>query len=223
MIRMARWGKLNPVSWMLPVVGLGVLVGACGFQVTSPQTGDYKLADLSPTRLPYPHGSLVIAGTTMPVDVLREEKPGEVVFLLRSKHGAVLEHEAYRFDDEMFSLWRASGALYDPVIPLLRQPVAIGERWNWSGKMIDAIDGHPTELPSGHRPATATVETVREPLNVRGGPLDSVRVNVVLSMDSGSAQRAERRLTFWFVPGQGMIKREFAYSSTRQPSGEDEP
>lgn len=177
-----------------------------------------SLASYKADTLPYEKGVLVVAGSQLNISVVAERKPAEVVFFLKSDHGVTFEHEAYRFDKSRFSLWRAGGELYDPVIPLLIDPIIAGSKWDWSGKMILAADGTPSTSPESVTPANATVSLSNDKLNLRAGAVDAMRVDVLLKMDSGGPTKAERKLSFWFVKGQGLVKREFAASSTRIPA-----
>jgi hypothetical protein len=173
----------------------------------------------APTKVPYEKATLTIMGTDIPVKVdVRKETTSMVVFL-RAEHGEVLEHEAYKFDPGSFSLWRAGGELYDPVIPLLQAPIRPNDSAIWEGKMVSAIDGVPSNLPTASRPATALIKTSEDKLNMKGSTSDVLRVDVTLSMDGGGEKAAERKLTFWFKEGGGLVKRDFASSSTRSEDG----
>lgn len=173
----------------------------------------------APTKVPYEKATLTIMGTEIPVKLdVREENSTMVVFL-RSEHGEVLEHEGYKFDPGSFSLWRAGGELCDPVIPLLQAPIRPEDSAVWSGRMVSAIDGVPSNLPSASRKATASIKTSMDKLNIKGGSTDVLRVDVVLSMDGGAPKAAERKLSFWFKENGGLIKRDFASSSTRSEDG----
>lgn len=192
------------------------LVALFGAGCHTPSDGT-PLADYKADRLPYAKGLLVVAGSQLPVTLKEIRRPGEVVFNLDSRHGETFEHEAYQFDSDRFALWRAGGEMYDPVIPLLKNPVVIGSKWAWNGRMVLAVDGVPLTGPGASTPASADVAIARDKLNLRAGPVESTRVDVILRMSSGSDTPAERKLSFWFVAGQGMVKREFAASSTRIP------
>lgn len=187
----------------------------------NPQPEATPLARFKADKLPYKHALLVVAGSNLKVNLEQVRKPGEVVFNLVSQHGVIFEHEAYQFDSDRFTLWRAGGELYDPVIPLLMDPVVFGGKWSWKGKMVLAADGIPSTGPDSSTPASADVSVSRDKLNLRAGAVDSARVDVLLRVSSGGSVPAERKLSFWFIEDQGMIKREFAASSTRVPDEGD--
>ncbi len=199
-------------------VSLALLVGLAGCH--RGQSGG-TVASYRPDTLPYNEGVLVVAGSRLRINLSEERKPSEVVFFLKSEHGVTFEHEAYKFDSERFSLWQAGGEMYDPVIPLLVNPVRAGSKWTWKGKMTLAADGVPSTSEFGTSPATAEIATSPDKLNMRTGAVEAMRVDVMLSLESGTPTPALRKLSFWFVNGQGMIKREFAAASTRLPDEGD--
>lgn len=218
-------------TMFLPIFGAFLVLAISGFGcnfkaqpfVKHSAGESEQLASFKADSLPYKNADLVIAGTAMPVVFEADRKPGEVVFFLRSKHGEVLEHEAYRFDVGQFSLWRAGGELYEPVIPLLKDPVSAGASWEWSGQMFPAVDGEPVRNSEAVRKATAKISLASDTLNILGGSKPAMRVNVLLSIDSGSNVRAQRTLSFWFMKDRGLVKRDFAFASTRGPSTRVEP
>ena len=209
----------GPTLVLAGMAVLAMLSGGC--QPAVPPAA--KVSDFVPAKAPYTDAALVLSGTRLPVRLEVEQSGSEIVFFLKSKHGEVLEHEAYTVDASRFALWRAGGELYDPVIPLLTDPLKVGSKWEWKGQMRLAVDGKPAEGPTTSTPATAAVSLVNDQLNLRSGASEALRVDVLLKMDSGTAQPAERKLSFWFVAGKGMVKREFAASSTRISADEEAP
>jgi len=218
-------------TMFLPIFGTFLVLAISGFGcnfkehpfVNRTASEPEPMSSYKPDALPYKNADLVIAGTAMPVKFEASRKPGEVVFFLRSKHGEVLEHEAYRFDVGQFSLWRAGGELYEPVIPLLKDPVSAGSNWEWSGQMFPAVDGEPVRNSEAVRKATAKISLTSDTLNILGGSKSAMRVNVLLSIESGGNVRAQRTLSFWFMKDHGLVKRDFAFASTRGPSNRVEP
>ncbi|MBL8086786.1 MAG: hypothetical protein JNM85_01790 [Chthonomonas sp.] len=160
-----------------------------------------------PDALPYKEGVLTLAGAQVPVEVTRSERGDKIEFVLRS-HGEVIDTERYRFDRSSFYLQSMASETYRPEIPLLRYPVSTISMDDWSGKVV--ADGKTF-------PASAKISATSEPLNVAGGPYDSVRVAVELAIDTGGARRVSRSLQFWFVDGKGIVRREAGSYSTREP------
>lgn len=150
---------------------------------------------------------LEIAGS--PVDVLIEcderDPAGTRVKLLA--HGQSFEEEVYKVTDREFLLVEAGGEAYNPPLPLAKAAMKVGDTWTWEGK-----------VGSGEmaRNVKATVVSASEKVFV---PVtaDALKVEVQLEMSSGIATPARRALTFWLVPGQGVVKRQFGSSSVRRP------
>lgn len=165
---------------------------------------------ISATTPPGKSAVLVLSGARIPVEI-EGRTSGRFLTLNLLAHGEVVEIERYSSDQNTFSLFEAVGERYVPQIDLIRTPMSIGESWKWNG-----------ELESGnvsHR-AEATISTSQEQLNVVGMSDEALKVRVDLLIDSGEARPAARTLTFWFVPGKGMLMREFGQSSTRAPVSE---
>lgn len=167
---------------------------------------------VKPAALPYERAALVLAGTVVPVDVQRvEERPGDVAFRLVA-HGQLVEEERYRLETHSFSIVSAAGESYKPPIPLLANPIEAKKPWVWQGSLTSGVE---------HRNARADLVAIDERLNLPGGPYDSIRVDVELSIEGVGPQPAKRKLAFWFAPGKGIVKRDFGSSSTRAPLSEE--
>jgi len=201
------------MKFSMPLLLVALLSAHCNRSDSSkPEpTGDRQnltsIEEFRPNALPYTSAALVLAGTVIPVQMKETPHAGKVTFLMTA-HGETLEEESYVFDSSAFRIAGAAGETYEPAITLLRFPMRVGDEWVWNGEM---------ESGSVSRPARAKVTTKSEPLNIPGVASDSVRVAVELEMDSGAPTPAIRTLTFWFVSGKGVVKREFGASSTRQP------
>jgi hypothetical protein len=211
-----RWRHFVSLSVL---VWAGILAGCnqhFAAALSEPKTSDFPIA-----KPPYAQGNLVIAGAAMPVEVIpKVEEPQSVTYLLQSEHGAILEREAYRFDEKAISLWQAGGELFEPAIPLLIDPIQLESLPPWSGEIMSALDGAASKDVSTKQEARAVVSITSDRLNVVGGPHDAFRVEVELQIDSGRKESpAKRQLTFWFVKRDGIVKRDFAFSSTREPVG----
>lgn len=189
-------------------------VGPNGKSIQSPQGSGERLesrASVKPDALPYDRAGLILAGTVLPVQLKRTENQDTVSFQLVA-HGEVLEEETYTFHDGDFNIASAAGESYQPAIMLLKFPMSVGDHWDWKGKMGAG------EIM---RDATAAVTTSGETINLPGVSGPAIKVNVRLQMESGGPQPAVRDLTFWFMKGKGIVKREFGASSTRQPVAGD--
>jgi len=127
-------------------------------------------------------------------------------------HKEMLEREVYKIEKNQFSVVEVAGETYTPPIPLLMGQVREGDKWKWKGEM--SLPESSTMRP---KPSEADISVITEKLNVIGGPFDSYFVSVKLKISDGSPNPSKRELRFWFVPSKGLIKREFDYSSLREP------
>ena len=158
--------------------------------------------------LPYENAALILAGKPLPVK-MSSKRSGEVLIFKLDAFGQTVEEEVYRLSDRSFSVERVSDELYDPPIPLIEYPAHSGERYEWAGEMVSGEQS---------RQAKANIELLGDRLNMFGGQFESLHVMVNLQMESGGPDPAVRTMSFWFVPGKGMVKREFGFSSTREPA-----
>lgn len=171
-------------------------------------TGAYigSQKDLKPDDDPGVKAKMVMSGMVIPVDVKTKTIAPDFAIDLWYE-GELFEEEQYRTTPNEFQLVNAAGETYAPPIPLLRYPMNVGDAWKWSGQMITGPVG---------RGAKATIRTQDDKVDM-GAPTDALRVEVDLSIESGATEPAMRRLTFWFVNGKGLVKRQFGDSTSRLP------
>lgn len=207
---------MRTLALLVPVVLAAAVGWSCRRSVAEPAetTSDVGLriegpSTLEPGLLPYSKGALILAGQTYPVDVVRETNKDRVYFTLLN-HGEVLDREVYVHNDDSFSLASGGGVTYDPPIPLLVYGSRVGGTLTWGGRVVDGPD---------RSDAKAVVTSEQASLNLAGGFFEGVGVHVDLeiAMPQGPVGK---RLSFWFVPKRGIIKREFGATSTRVPVGE---
>lgn len=153
-----------------------------------------------------------MGGIQMPVKVVEKRTPNEVRFEMITRD-QVLETERYGVSPKHFQLIEANLETFEPPIELLRFPMNVGARWDWSGHLV-----------SGDRKHQATALVISEvdgPIENLTGT-ESMRIDVQLSIDSGAGKPASRELSFWFMPKQGVVSRKFAFASTRIPAAKQE-
>lgn len=165
-------------------------------------------SDLKPDVLPGERAFLVLAGSRLPVQVRARRDQGYFTLELVS-HDEVLEAERYLATEKGLWLFEATRERYDPPLPLVKYPLRIGDTWEWSGTLDTGNITHK---------ARASVMTDQDRLNVEGFDDDAVRVRAELTIEGGGQKPAERTLTFWIVPGKGILRREFGQASTRIPA-----
>jgi hypothetical protein len=163
--------------------------------------------DLDPTRIKHLEARLVLAGTEVPVTLEPQVQGSEFDVLIRAK-GAVMETERYLLTDQTFAFVGGTGEEFLPPIPILRYPLQVGDTWKWTGVAA---------LGPVKKKANADVTTGLETLNIVSGVSDSVVVTVDLSIEAQPGLPAARRLRFWIDPKDGLIKRDFAHNSLREP------
>lgn len=194
---------------LLTVCGL-VLIFGCHPQSSLIRHGSgiyiASSADLKPDANPGPQKA-IYAGTVIPVDVKTNTDNGIFTIDLRYQ-GVSMEQEQYKSSPTEFDLVNAAGEQYTPPLPLLRFPMNAGDAWKWSGQMVTG----PTS-----RNASAQVSTREDKVDI-GTLADALVVQVDMSMDSGANTPATRQLSFWFVKGKGIVKREFGASTSRVPA-----
>ncbi len=165
-----------------------------------------KIGDMQPFVEPYSH-AYILTGSPVATEVKTSKSQGHLRldFML---HGSALDEEIYVYDDAFFRYTGSRLEEFDPGIPLLKFPFSVGDKWTWKG-----------EYRTGGtvRKASAEIKTSPEKLATVGGEFSTVRTDVILSMESGSQTMATRKLTFWFAPKRGIVRREFQDGTTREP------
>lgn len=169
----------------------------------------WPIADLGLDKPAPAEMDLMLRGTKYEVESSQTAKEGgiEIAILVR---GEELEREKYELDSTGFRYLGSASETFRPAIPLVRGNLTAPDQWDWAGQL---------DFAGQKLPAKATVTSVSDTLNLPGGPFDSIKVQVALEVRENSDQPAMRTLTFWIAKGQGIVKRDFNDSSTRQPRG----
>lgn len=194
---------------LVGLIGFALLLGCKMLPKSSfqgSQGGDITFADLKPDASPGDKAVLVLGGVNVPVKVIRTVKGNEIRLDLQA-HDVIFESEVYTDDPNQFGLKDAGDETFDPPIPLLKSPMKLGDQWSWSGSMFNGVA----------RSAQAVVTSKLDKVYGGGHQEDALRVDVKLSMDSGTKTPAERTLVFFFVKDRGVLKREVGSGSTRVP------
>lgn len=203
----------GPSLWAAACGSLCLLLLAGCPQASSPEPKTGEVVALSPGDLnqaPYEKGEIVLIGTTVPSMIKHEAADKGFTLTSLMEDGQAYEREEYEADDSSLKFKGTDIESFDPAIPLLTLPFHAPDQWTWSGKMT---------LAGKTFVASAVAASVKETLNAAGGPYETVKVTLDLSF-KGSATK--RKLTFWLSKDAGIVKRDFAQSSTRQPASESE-
>jgi hypothetical protein len=163
---------------------------------------------LKPDAPPGKKADMIMAGTHIPVN-LSTRKIGTTFSILLSAHDEMFEKEMYRSSPESFSLIQANDDQYSPDLELIHFPMHVGDKWNWEGNVSSGGIRHN---------ATAAVKSSSVTFYDNGVSNEAIRVDVDLSLFSdGIKNPAARKLVFEFVPGKGIVRREFGDASVREP------
>lgn len=168
---------------------------------------------LTPEAMPYSTARLILAGTPVSVQMERATKGADVVFKLIARK-EVIEEEHYILAPTVFAFSGLSDETFEPAIPLVRYPFNVGDTWEWTGE---------ARLGTNKKTATAVMSSSAETLNLAGGVYDCVAVVADLVVESGEGAKSKRALRFWIQPKKGIVKREFGFSSTREPRAAGSP
>ena len=197
--------------WII-LAGFIPIWGGCTHAGTAANSGSGGLIAnaeaLHPEVAPGTKAMLKLAGVNVPVQV-KYVSEGKKLTVLLIAHGEVFERESYEFDAESFRLREAADGNYAPSLELLKFPMHVGDKWTWSGRM---------ETGGISRPTKATVSINNNKLYVGTVGHETVQSTVDLEIfaDAGRPP-TKRKLTFWFVPNKGLIRREFGTESVREP------
>ncbi len=192
-------------------VALTLLIFGC--KTPSKSKDSISLKDLSPTSKLPDQTNLVLAGTKIPVD-LSTRQTGQEFAIELSAFGEIVELERYRLDENSFALVEVLGENYDPAMPILQSEMVVNSPWKWKGEISAAGIRHR---------ATAEIFLTDDPKALFAPNSKVWKVKATLTIDAGEQTTAERVLTFSFVPGRGLVSREFGLASSRIPIGSDPP
>ena len=164
-----------------------------------------RFDELKPDANLEPAAVLVLAGTEIPVTIEGSRNGDLLTLRLVSAHDAELEQEQYLVTGSSFELTQAAGEFYRPPLTLLKFPLKLNASSPWKGQLV---------IGESARNASATITASPSQL---ADLSEAVKVEVALQIESGGAKPAQRQLSFWFSPTQGLVQREFGAGSTRRP------
>lgn len=182
-----------------------------GCQPAAPRLGadssgmEIRFQDLMPDAKPGKQGELTLGGTLLPVQIL-SQKHDNLFEIDSLSHDVVVAKEVYQDRMDTFSLEAVGDEIMIPPIPVLRSPMKVGDSWTWQGHCIGQAD----------HTAKATIASRSDKIYSGLSELESVVVEMDLQIEVPNST-AQRRFVFWFVPGKGLLKREFGSASVRQP------
>jgi hypothetical protein len=117
-------------------------------------------------------------------------------------HDKVFEREVYQIDETEIFLVETLGETYEKPIRLLKFPFYVGEESEWEGTM--KTEG---EILA----CKAKITTSEDRVQGIDRTMDAIQVTVLLSIRQADIT-VDKKLAFWFVPNEGIVKREFGVS-----------
>jgi len=176
-------------------------LAVCASLIAAGCTGGKGGGSLATPKLSHMRANLNLAGVDVPVDGTIVDEKGVTVYEWRA-YSEVIEREGYAFEGPNVSLVDALGETYAPPLPLIGSKAT-----SWKGKVTTA--GIEREAKASMKEGKGTVE-------FDGNALDASMVSVTLEIGS-TPFVSKRELSFYFVPGQGLLKRSFGTYSVRTP------
>jgi hypothetical protein len=194
---------------MFALLTLAVALGGCN---PSKPSG-MSFEELKPTQVAYSEANLYYTGTEVPVEVVTSNENG--LYRIRlTAFGEVIETEEYQVDGQSFAMARILGENYTPPMTLLKNPVSEGKS-NWKGRMESGGIGRDAS-------AEITVSKGKTPAQEGVATMQAIIATVDLSIGEAGQPPSKRTLKFYFVPGKGLLYREFgAMGSRRVPIVDD--
>lgn len=166
---------------------------------------------LKPDSDPPPHAQLMYgAPPLIPIDVKTERKGHDFTIDLFA-HGELFDFEKYVSTMDYFAVAQAAGEEYVPPIKILEFPLNVGGTARfWEGTLSSELTP---------QPAHATIRAYSDKVAVGDVSVSTIRSDVEIVLGHDHRPATERRLSFWFEEGKGLIKRQFGTTSTREATG----
>ena len=170
--------------------------------------------DLNPAVNPPDTANLILGGRLIEVHLQEIRNDSSVIFAWLTppsgsgQEGVEIEREKYGFSNTGFSLLAGPAESFESGIPLIKFPFTIGDSYDWEGVQY---------LGKNKRTAKAKVTTSAEQVNLETGNFETVLVTIDLTVETGTPGGSQSQFKFWIKPGEGVVKREFGFSSTREP------
>jgi hypothetical protein len=134
---------------------------------------------------------------------LKTVREGSKVSFQAVSHDMIVDEETYEVKGDQVLLHYAAGEEFQEPIPLMKFPLKVGEEYEWKGAMVssqESIEG------------AAKVVTSTDFVRLKDKSQDAIKVEINLTFGKG----ANRKLSFWFVKGQGVLRTEMG-KNVREP------
>jgi hypothetical protein len=200
--RRSRWLNRNNLAVLIVLTGL---VGCDHFHVdtVSPDSGYVRTIDeFLPLNAGQKSALFTVDGTKTNY-AMKTVISGSSISFQAISAGNLVDEEIYDVQGHSILLKRAAGENFEPPITLLKSPLNVGDHYSWKGVLaceIEKIEGH------------ATITSSNDFVPVKDKSEEAVKVEVDLKFGQG----ANRKLSFWFVKGKGVLKTEI-FKNIREP------
>jgi len=192
-------------AWIL--IGAAAIVGGGCIPEAHERAEPVRRVITHPDGLAYHEARIILSGKPLDTTWTRELKDGRITFQALSE-GRMVEEEVYQVQDGNLELIKIGDMEFVPPIRLFKNPVLLNDAWRWSGQAKGMAESLPAE---------AKLTADEERLNKVGGPYDTIRTHVSLTLISPDGTRRDRNMTFWAVDGRGIVCRDLDQYSTREP------
>ena len=194
----------NQSSFSILIVA-GSILGCDHVQIASQGTRHsyvHKMDDFLPLDSGQKETLYTVDGTKTNYSLKTKREDSSIHFQAVSE-GKIIDEEVYDIQNRTILLRKAVGENFCPSITLIEFPLEVGSQYQWKGKLaceLNKMDG------------SATVSTSTDFVSLKDKSEDAIKVEVNLSFGNGGT----RKLSFWFVKGQGILKTEMV-KTIREP------
>ena len=187
------------------LIVVGCLIGCSHGQYVEIETSQpfvHKIDEFLPLDAASTASMFVVDGTKTNYK-LRTKRVGSVVHFQAISVGKVVDEEIYDVQDDTVLLKAAAGEIFEPPVTLIKFPLSVGNQYKWSGKLSCEIE---------HFSASAIVSTSTDFVQGKDKSDDAIKSEMNLKFGKG----ANRKLSFWFVKGKGIVRTEMS-KNIREP------
>lgn len=200
--RSSRWKKPSSFS---AFIALAILTGCNNLPPeAAPSNRPYvhKVDEFLPLNGGQTEAVFSVDGTTTDYK-LKTVREGAKVSFFAISHDMIVDEETYEVSGDQVVLRYAAGEEFQEPIPLMKFPLTVGDEYQWKGTMLAS------QVPIQ---GSAKVVTSTDFVRLKDKGQDAIKVEINLTFGKG----ANRKLSFWFVKGQGVLRTEMG-KNVREP------
>jgi hypothetical protein len=148
-------------------------------------------------------GSMFVVDGSKTNYKLQTKREGTVVRFQATSDGNIVDEEIYDVQENTILLKAAAGENFEPPVTLIKFPLSVGDQYKWKGKLKCEIE---------HINANAIITTSTDFVQCKDKCDDAIKAEMNLKFGEG----ANRKLSFWFVKGKGIVRTEMS-KNIREP------